>query len=45
MYGKPGEHIKKQGHHLQIEVHIVNDMAFPVIMCGCERWTIKKVEC
>ena len=20
-------------------------MVFPVIMCGCERWTIKKVEC
>ena len=24
---------------------MVKDMVFPVIMCGCERWTIKKAEC
>ena len=27
------------------KVHIVNDMAFPVVIYGCERWTIKKAEC
>ena len=26
------------------KVHIVNDMAFPVVIYGCERWTIKKAE-
>ena len=24
---------------------IVKAMVFPVVMCGCESWTIKKVEC
>ena len=26
------------------KVHLVKDMVFPVVMYGCERWTIKKVE-
>ena len=26
-------------------VHIVKPMIFPVVIYGCERWTIKKVEC
>ena len=26
------------------KVHIVNDMAFPVVIYGCERWTITKAE-
>ena len=26
------------------EVHIVKAMVFPVVMYGCESWTIKKVE-
>ena len=30
---------------LSTEVHIVKAMLFPVIMYGCENWTIKKVEC
>ena len=25
--------------------HIVKAMVFPVVMCGCESWTIKKAEC
>ena len=24
---------------------IVKTMVFPVVMCGCESWTVKKVEC
>ena len=28
-----------------IKVHLVKAMVFPVVMYGCERWTIKKVEC
>ena len=30
---------------LQTKVHIVKGMVFPVVMYGCERWTIKKFEC
>ena len=26
------------------KVHIVKPMVFPVVMCGCESWTIKKAE-
>ena len=26
-------------------VHLVKAMGFPVVMYGCERWTIKKAEC
>ena len=27
------------------KVHPVKAMVFPVVMCGCESWTIKKAEC
>ena len=26
-------------------VHVVKAMVFPVVVYGCESWTIKKVEC
>ena len=29
---------------LPTKVHIVKAMVFPVVMCGCESWTIKKTE-
>ena len=29
---------------LPTKVHIVKGMVFPVVMYGCESWTIKKVE-
>ena len=28
-----------------IKVHLVKAMVFPVVMYGCESWTIKKAEC
>ena len=28
-----------------MKVHIVKAIIFPVVMCGCESWTIKKAEC
>ena len=28
----------------QTKVRLVNAMVFPVVMYGCETWTIKKVE-
>ena len=30
---------------LPTKVHLVKAMFFPVVMCGCESWTIKKAEC
>ena len=30
---------------LLTKVHTVKAMVFPVVMYGCESWTIKKVEC
>ena len=30
---------------LPTNVHLVKGMVFPVVMCGCESWTIKKAEC
>ena len=27
------------------KVHLVKAMVFPVVMFGCESWTIKKAEC
>ena len=30
---------------LPIKVHLVKGMVFPVVMYGCESWTIKKAEC
>ena len=28
-----------------ITVHLVKGMVFPVVMYGCESWTVKKAEC
>ena len=30
---------------LPTKVYLVKAMVFPVIMCGCESWTLKKAEC
>ena len=30
---------------LQTKVHLVKVMVFPVVMYGCENWTVKKAEC
>ena len=30
---------------LPTKVHIVKGMIFPIVMYGCENWTIKKAEC
>ena len=29
---------------LPTKVHLVKAMVFPVVMCGCESWTMKKAE-
>ena len=44
-YGQPRQDIKKQSHCLPTKAHLVKAMVFPVVMYGCESWTIKKSEC
>ena len=29
---------------LSTKIHLVKAMVFPVVMCGCESWTIKKAD-
>ena len=43
-YDQPRQHIKKQRHYFATKVHLVKAMVFPVVMYGCESWTIKKAE-
>ena len=35
---------KSRGIILPTKVHLVNAMVFPVVMYGCESWTVKKAE-
>ena len=36
--------LKSRDITLPTNVHLVNAMVFPVVMYGCESWTIKKAE-
>ena len=40
-----GSVLKTRDITLPTKVHIVKAVVFPVIMYGCESWTIKKAEC
>ena len=37
--------LKSKDIALPTKVHLVKDMVFPVVMYGCETWTVKKAEC
>ena len=37
--------LKSRDITLQTKVHLVKAMVFPMVMYGCESWTIKKAEC
>ena len=37
--------LKSRDSTLLPKVHIVKAIVFPVVMYGCENWTIKKAEC
>ena len=37
--------LKSRDITLTTKVHLVKAMVFPVVMCRCESWTIKKAEC
>ena len=43
-YTQPRQHIKKQDITLPTKVRLVKAVVFPVVMYGCESWTIKKAE-
>ena len=37
--------LKSRDITLPTKVHLVKTMVFPVVMYGCESWTVKKAEC
>ena len=37
--------LKSKDITLLTKAHLVKAMVFPVVMYGCERWTINKAEC
>ena len=43
-YDQPRQHIKKQRLYFVNTVYIVKSIGFPVVMYGCESWTINKAE-
>ena len=44
-YDPTRQHLKKQRHYFANKGPFVKAMVFPVVMYGCESWTIKKAEC
>ena len=36
--------LKSRDITLLTKVHVVKDLVFPVVMYGCESWTVKKAE-
>ena len=45
-YDQPRQNIKKKNRNITLptKVRLVKAMVFPVVMYGCESWTIEKVE-
>ena len=41
----PDSMLKSRDITLPTKVHLVKAIVFPVVMYGCESWTIKKAEC
>ena len=37
--------LKSRDITLSTNIHVVKAMVFPVVMYGCESWTVKKAEC
>ena len=37
--------LKSRGITLPAKLCLVKAMVFPIVMCGCESWTVKKAEC
>ena len=43
-YDHPRQHIKKQRHYCASKSLSTQSYGFPVVMYGCESWTVKKVK-
>ena len=43
-YDQPRQHIKKQRHYFANKGSSSQGYGFPVVMYGCESWTMKKAE-
>ena len=41
----PDSVFKSRDITLLIKIHVIKAMVFPVVIYGCENWTIKKAEC
>ena len=44
-YDQPRQHIKNQGRYFANKGPYSQSYSFPVVMYGCESWTIKKAKC
>ena len=44
-YDQPSSILKSRDITLPTKVRLVKAMVFPVVMYGCESWTVKKAEC
>ena len=44
-YDQPRYHIEKQRHYFANKGLSSQGYGFPVVMYGCESWTVKKAEC
>ena len=44
-YDQPRQHIKKQRHYFANKGPSGQGYGFPVVMYGCESWTVKEAEC
>ena len=44
-YDQPRQLIKKQDITLLTKVHLIKATVFPVVIYGCDSWTIQKAEC
>ena len=44
-YDQPGQNIKNQRHYFAGKVLFSQTIGFPLVMYGCQSWTINKAEC
>ena len=44
-YDQPRQHIEKQRHYFANKGPSSQGYGFPVVMYGCESWTVRKAEC
>ena len=44
-YDQANSILKSRDITLLTKVHLVKALVFPVVMYGCESWTVNKVEC